>query len=542
VDLSELRKHWDEFGKRDPLWAILTREDARRGQWDEGAFFATGEVEVAGLIKNLDTLSLPSARRRALDFGCGVGRITRALCRYFEECDGVDIAPSMIRLAEAYNRDGRRCRYHVNASNDLQRFENDSFDLVYSNLVLQHMRPELVEGYVQEFLRVASPEGVVVFEVPSERDAATDDPRHRRSVRPDGRLPDSAFAARIEPEEWSLTVEPGVEIAIVARVKNTGTATWPAGVAGGGRFQVNLGNHWLRVRGQTVTWDDARAHLPRDLGPLEEAVMTLVVRSPSDTGRYLLELDMVQEDATWFQAKGAVTARISVDVRHTDGWSRTVRRFSAWRSRPSAGRDTSSIRHSRVPPRMEMYGVRPDVVLSWVTNSGARLLDLRSVDAAGDWPGFFYYASKSMRSATVDSRRVLASALASILPPIAFQAHISAADTELVVEPSANVTVPARVSNLSPVTWPATAHMFGRHDIRMGNHWLDSEGQMLVEDDGRSSLHDDLASGKQANVAVSVRTPASPGRYILELDMVQEHVAWFKAFGSETVRISVLVR
>jgi hypothetical protein len=191
---------------------------------------------------------------------------------------------------------------------------------------------------------------------------------------------------------------------------------------------------------------------------------------------------------------------------------------------------------------MEMYGVRPDVVLSWVTNSGARLLDLRSVDAAGDWPGFFYYASKSMRSATVDSRRVLASTLASILPPIAFQAHISAAETELVVEPSANVTVPARVSNLSPVTWPATAHMFGRHDIRMGNHWLDSEGQMLVEDDGRSSLHDDLASGEQANVAVSVRTPASPGRYILELDMVQEHVAWFKAFGSETVRISVLVR
>lgn len=84
VDLSELRRHWDEFGRRDPLWAILTLEDARRGRWDERAFFATGEVEVAGLIKNLDALSLPLARRRALDFGCGVGRITTALCRYFE--------------------------------------------------------------------------------------------------------------------------------------------------------------------------------------------------------------------------------------------------------------------------------------------------------------------------------------------------------------------------------------------------------------------------------------------------------------------------
>lgn len=65
---------------------------------------------------------------------------------------------------------------------------------------------------------------------------------------------------------------------------------------------------------------------------------------------------------------------------------------------------------------------------------------------------------------------------------------------------------------------------------------------MLVEDDGRSSLLDDLGSGDQANLAVSVRTPSNPGRYILELDMVQEHVAWFKAFGSETAQIAVLVR
>ncbi len=50
-------------------------------------------------------------KRRALDFGCGVGRLTQALARHFNIVDGVDIAPSMIELANQFNRSGGRCRY-----------------------------------------------------------------------------------------------------------------------------------------------------------------------------------------------------------------------------------------------------------------------------------------------------------------------------------------------------------------------------------------------------------------------------------------------
>ncbi len=64
---------------------------------------------------------------------------------------------------------------------------------------------------------------------------------------------------------------------------------------------------------------------------------------------------------------------------------------------------------------------------------------------------------------------------------------------------------------------------------------------MLTEDDGRSALLCDLGPGQETNLPLRVKAPSQPGRYILELDLVQEHVAWFKAFGSATTQFSVKV-
>src|SRR5262249_48837046 len=105
---------------------------------------------------------------RALDFGCGVGRLTQALARHFETVVGVDIAPSMLRGARKYNKFGDRCQYVLNERDDLRLFESNSFDFIYSNRVLQHMRPEYGKSYLREFIRVLSPEGLLVFYMPSE--------------------------------------------------------------------------------------------------------------------------------------------------------------------------------------------------------------------------------------------------------------------------------------------------------------------------------------------------------------------------------------
>jgi ubiquinone/menaquinone biosynthesis C-methylase UbiE len=117
----------------------------------------------------MDSLGQGFPRGRALDFGCGVGRLTQPLADHYEEVVGVDIAPSMIELAENLNRRGDRCSYVLNESDDLRAFCDSGFDLIYSNITLQHMEPRYAFRYIKEFLRVLSGDGLLVFYMTSER-------------------------------------------------------------------------------------------------------------------------------------------------------------------------------------------------------------------------------------------------------------------------------------------------------------------------------------------------------------------------------------
>jgi SAM-dependent methyltransferase len=163
--LSRHKQEWEELAKVDPLWAILTSSDRLGGGWELTEFFATGEAEISEMLKVADDLGEPVRRERAIDFGCGVGRLSRPLAERFRECVALDISEGMVKLARELNEDRPNCRFLVNASPDLGQLEPESFDLVYSSLVLQHMPSvEVVEAYVSEFLRVLRPGGLAVFQ------------------------------------------------------------------------------------------------------------------------------------------------------------------------------------------------------------------------------------------------------------------------------------------------------------------------------------------------------------------------------------------
>jgi 2-polyprenyl-3-methyl-5-hydroxy-6-metoxy-1,4-benzoquinol methylase len=166
-DVEQLRRTWEQHGQSDPLWAILTEAEKRGGRWDAGAFFATGREEIGALMRTLEAFGAPRRRQRALDFGCGVGRLTEALAEHFPSVDGVDISETMIQRARELSAHPDACRYHVNTRGDLQLFEDATFDLVHSSIVLQHVGRELAASYLTEFVRILRPGGVVHVQLPT---------------------------------------------------------------------------------------------------------------------------------------------------------------------------------------------------------------------------------------------------------------------------------------------------------------------------------------------------------------------------------------
>jgi 2-polyprenyl-3-methyl-5-hydroxy-6-metoxy-1,4-benzoquinol methylase len=120
MNIKQLKKHWNRFGKADPLWAVLTWPDKRGNRWQLDEFFQTGEQEVDSVLNHVRSLGINLRGSRALDFGCGVGRLTQALAKHFKEVCAVDIAPSMIQLAKKYNRHGRKCRFYPPSISSIQ--------------------------------------------------------------------------------------------------------------------------------------------------------------------------------------------------------------------------------------------------------------------------------------------------------------------------------------------------------------------------------------------------------------------------------------
>ena len=167
MSLDKLRKNWEQFGRDDPYWAILT-DPAKRGQkWDVEAFYRSGQREIGQIMRVMERQNMSFHQERALDFGCGAGRLTQALANYFEQVIGVDIAEAMIQLARKQNPRPDKVTYLHNDRPDLRLVETESIDYIYSHITLQHIPPRHIRTYLTEFLRVLRWGGLLVFQLPA---------------------------------------------------------------------------------------------------------------------------------------------------------------------------------------------------------------------------------------------------------------------------------------------------------------------------------------------------------------------------------------
>jgi SAM-dependent methyltransferase len=363
MNLNDLQSNWETFGRTIPMRSIMWRQQ----EWESGEFFASGKHDVDRSFAELASVGV-TPHGRALDFGCGIGRLSQALAERLDAVVGVDIAASMIELAAGYNRYPDRCSFALNTSGDLSQFDDASFDFVFSLIVLQHVGPDLAKTYVAEFVRLLRPGGSAYFQLPSERAEIRElDPAGMQAglevVDP---VPDPALGA--------LTVPARSTMQLRVRVQNMSAIPWELD------HRVVLGGRWLRPETTSQVddqgpWSPLGEPVPAG-GTVEHMVEAAV---PAASGDYVLELDLHQAHQRSFGQHGSSSCRVLFQVE--GGFEEPI------------GPPVEEA--GGLGARMEMHGVPRSEVVATVETAGGRVVAAIDDNMAGpDWVSYRYVVEK----------------------------------------------------------------------------------------------------------------------------------------------------
>ncbi len=156
MNSEDLRRRWDDRAVANARFHIR----ADRTEWADDAFLDSGEADVARFVDPV--LELAPARGVALDIGCGLGRLSRALARRFDRVQAVDISPVMISGARSFTPPPpANVTFSVCPGDGSLPIETRSIDFAFSYLVFQHLPSvALIGAYLRDLARVLTPRGL----------------------------------------------------------------------------------------------------------------------------------------------------------------------------------------------------------------------------------------------------------------------------------------------------------------------------------------------------------------------------------------------
>ena len=156
---SNTDRAWEQFGRDDPYFGVLTKDRFRKNNITDNSrqeFFESGYRHVNRLVETIKVHIDPNfTATRALDFGCGVGRIVIPLASVADHVVGADVSESMLR--EAKRNCSARSMTNIDFIKSDDRLSNldGKFNLIHSFIVFQHIpvrRGEFLFGNLLEFL------------------------------------------------------------------------------------------------------------------------------------------------------------------------------------------------------------------------------------------------------------------------------------------------------------------------------------------------------------------------------------------------------
>jgi len=169
MSIKSTKSTWERWAAVDPVYGIINlRGKSLFVDKDQAEFFSTGRSDVEKVVEDLSDCQLMLRGQTAVDFGCGIGRITQNLSRYFGQVIGVDISSMMIEIARRLNNNPN-VTYLGTESTSLGFLKSGSVDFIFCLYVLQHNDLEDVWRLLEQFYRILKPGGLAYFQIPDSR-------------------------------------------------------------------------------------------------------------------------------------------------------------------------------------------------------------------------------------------------------------------------------------------------------------------------------------------------------------------------------------
>jgi SAM-dependent methyltransferase len=150
---------WRKLGNDEPYFGVLANPRFLLANLTPEAleeFYASGTADIGHYLALMRSRLGDFAPASALDFGCGVGRLTAALAEVTGDATGIDIAEGM--LAEAR----KRARPGLDFTLDLP---DRLFDWIVSIIVFQHIQPARGYDLLRALLSRLAPSGGITLQL-----------------------------------------------------------------------------------------------------------------------------------------------------------------------------------------------------------------------------------------------------------------------------------------------------------------------------------------------------------------------------------------
>ena len=158
-------EEWKAWGELDPLYGVATipgRAKNGADPWTNESFYDTGGIDWSTFQSAWEQYGVKPGT--CVEIGCGAGRLTAPLAKFFQAVHGLDVSAGMIEYAR------RRVPPNVSLHlTDGQRIPlaNGSVDAAFSTHVLQHLPDaDATVSYLREVSRVLKPGGTIMVHVP----------------------------------------------------------------------------------------------------------------------------------------------------------------------------------------------------------------------------------------------------------------------------------------------------------------------------------------------------------------------------------------